>query len=241
MKQWTVEQLARMIDHTYVKADTTEEQMEKLCSEAKEYHFAMAAINSGQTVRCARLLRESDVHVGAAIGFPLGQTTIASKVFEAEDAIKNGADEIDYSLNLTEVKAGNWAYVEEEMKQIVELCRRHEKICKVILETCYLEKDEIVKICEIAKNVRPDFVKTSSGFGSAGAKEDDVLLMKQTVGSSVNVKASGGIRDAKTFKEMVACGAVRIGTSAGVSIVEEFRKEAKENGGVISIAMKIEE
>lgn len=240
MKQWTVAELARMIDHTYVKADATREQMEKLCREAKEYHFAMAAINSGQTALCADWLKDSDVHVGAAIGFPLGQTTIAAKVFEAEDAIKNGADEIDYSVNLTEVKAKNWAYVEAEMSQIVALCRKHEKICKVILETCYLEKAEIVKICEIAKSVRPDFVKTSSGFGRDGAKVEDVRLMKQTVGSLVQVKASGGIRDAKTFKEMVACGATRIGTSAGVAIVAEFQKEAAENGGVITIAMETE-
>ena len=240
MKQWTVDALARMIDHTYVKANATRTQMEKLCEEAKHYHFAMAAINSGQTSLCKEFLKDSDVHVGAAIGFPLGQTTIASKLFEENDAIQNGADEIDYSINLTEVKAKNWTYVEEEMKQIVALCRRHNKISKVILETCYLDKDEIVKICEIAKNVKPDFVKTSSGFGTNGATAEDVLLMKQTVGSSVKVKASGGIRDGKTFKEMVACGAERIGTSAGVSIVEEFQKEAQQNGGFIIIEMKNE-
>lgn len=240
MKQWTVEALAHMVDHTYVKANATRSQMEKLCEEAKRYHFAMAAINSGQTSLCKELLKGSDVHVGAAIGFPLGQTTIAAKVFEANDAIQHGADEIDYSINITEVKAKNWTYVEDEMKQIVALCRKHDKICKVILETCYLEKDEIVKICEIAKDVKPDFVKTSSGFGTNGATVEDVSLMKQTVGSSVRVKASGGIRDAKTFKDMVACGAERIGTSAGVAIVEEFQKEAQQNGGFVYIDMKKE-
>ena len=135
MKRWTVEELARMIDHTYVKADATRKQMEKLCKEAREYHFAMAAINSSQTALCAEYLRDSDIHVGAAIGFPLGQTTIAAKVFEAEDAIQNGADEIDYMINLTEVKAGNWEYVKEEMQQIVTVCRNNGKLCKVILET----------------------------------------------------------------------------------------------------------
>ena len=178
MKRWTVEELAGMIDHTYVKADATRKQMEKLCKEAREYHFAMAAINSSQTALCAEYLRDSDVHVGAAIGFPLGQTTIAAKVFEAEDAIQNGADEIDYMINLTEVKAGNWEYVKEEMQQIVTVCRNNGKLCKVILETCYLTKDEIKQMCKIAVAVKPDFVKTSTGFGSAGATAEDVALMR---------------------------------------------------------------
>ncbi len=179
MKRWTVEELARMIDHTYVKADATRKQMEKLCKEAREYHFAMAAINSSQTALCAEYLRDSDIHVGAAIGFPLGQTTIAAKVFEAEDAIQNGADEIDYMINLTEVKAGNWEYVKEEMQQIVTVCRNNGKLCKVILETCYLTKDEIKQMCKIAVAVKPDFVKTSTGFGSAGATAEDVALMRR--------------------------------------------------------------
>ena len=200
MKRWTVEELARMIDHTYVKADATRKQMEKLCKEAREYHFAMAAINSSQTALCAEYLRDSDIHVGAAIGFPLGQTTIAAKVFEAEDAIQNGADEIDYMINLTEVKAGNWEYVKEEMQQIVTVCRNNGKLCKVILETCYLTKDEIKQMCKIAVAVKPDFVKTSTGFGSAGATAEDVALMRRCVGTAVKVKASGGIRDARIQK-----------------------------------------
>ena len=219
MKRWTVEELARMIDHTYVKADATRKQMEKLCKEAREYHFAMAAINSSQT----------------ALGFPLGQTTIAAKVFEAEDAIQNGADEIDYMINLTEVKAGNWEYVKEEMQQIVTVCRNNGKLCKVILETCYLTKDEIRQICKIAVAVKPDFVKTSTGFGSAGATAEDVALMRRCVGTAVKVKASGGIRDARTFKKMVSSGALRIGTSAGVSIVRELQTEAFKHSGYIAI------
>ena len=235
MKRWTVEELARMIDHTYVKADATRKQMEKLCKEAREYHFAMAAINSSQTALCAEYLRDSDVHVGAAIGFPLGQTTIAAKVFEAKDAIQNGADEIDYMINLTEVKAGNWEYVKEEMQRIVTVCRNNGKLCKVILETCYLTKDEIKQMCKIAVAVKPDFVKTSTGFGSAGATVEDVALMRRCVGTAVKVKASGGIRDARTFKNMVASGALRIGTSAGVSIVKELQTEAFKHSGYIAI------
>lgn len=235
MKRWTVEELAGMIDHTYVKADATREQMEKLCKEAMENHFAMAAINSSQTALCAEYLKGSHVHVGAAIGFPLGQTTIAAKVFEAEDAIHNGADEIDYMINLTEVKAANWAYVKEEMQRIVRVCRSSEKLCKVILETCYLTQDEIAQICRIAVDVKPDFVKTSTGFGSGGASAKDVSLMRKCVGTAVKVKASGGIRDAQTFKKMVACGALRIGTSAGISIIKELQTEAFKHSGYIAI------
>ena len=238
IQKFTVNQLARMIDHTFVKAYATKEDMEKLCTEAKQYHFAMAAINSGQAKYCYELLKDTDIHTGAAIGFPLGQTTIASKVYEAKDALENGADEIDYQLNLTEVKAKNWDYVESEMHQITEITHSYHKICKVILETCYLEKEEIKKICEIATHVQIDFVKTSTGFGTSGAKPEDIQLMKETVQNKVHVKASGGIRDAKTFKEMVGLGAERIGTSAGVSIVKEFEKEANENNGYIEIDMK---
>lgn len=238
IQKFTVDQLERMIDHTFVKAYATKEDMTKLCQEAKQYHFAMAAINSGQTAFCHNLLKGTDIHTGAAIGFPLGQTTIASKVFEAKDALENGADEIDYQLNITEVKAQNWDYVKDEMSQITNLTHQYGKICKVILETCYLTKEEIQKICQIACAVHIDFVKTSTGFGSDGAKPEDIKLMKDTVQDVIHVKASGGIRDAKTFKEMVSLGAERIGTSAGVSIIEEFKKEAKENNGFIDIEMK---
>lgn len=237
IKRFSIDELARMIDHTYVKAYATREDMMKLCNEAKEYHFAMAAINSGQTVLCHEQLKGTDIHTGAAIGFPLGQMTIEAKVFEAKDAIDNGADEIDYTLNITEVKAKNWDYVKKEMEEIVKVSHDHNKICKVILETAYLEKEEIVQVCEIAKEVKIDFVKTSTGFDPEGAKAENVRLMKQTVQDEVNVKASGAIRDAQTFKKMVANGAVRIGTSAGVKIIEEFKKEAKD--GFVEIEMEI--
>lgn len=230
MKKYTIDQLARMVDHTYVKAHATKAQMKKLCDEALEHHFAMTAINSGQTAFCKSILKGTDIHVGAAIAFPLGQMSIEAKVLETVDSLKNGADEIDYTINITEVKDANWAYVEEEMDQIVKASHAGGAICKVILETSYLTKEEIVKICEIAKKVKIDFVKTSTGFSDKGATVEDILLMKQTVGNEVHVKASGGIRDAATFKAMVAHGAERIGTSAGVSIIAEFKKEADENG-----------
>ncbi len=221
----TLDQCARMIDHTFVKAFATEDIMRQLCKEALDYHFAMVAINSGQTRFCKEQLLGTDIHVGAAISFPLGQTSIESKVFETKDAIEKGADEIDYQLNITEVKAKHWDVVKKEMEAIVYLSHQNNKICKVILETAYLEKEDIIKICEIANDVQPDFVKTSTGFAPTGATVEDVQLMKSIVQSPVQVKASGGIRDAKTFKAMLTAGATRIGTSAGIQIIEELRKE----------------
>ena len=225
MKRWTVEELARMIDHTYVKADATRKQMEKLCKEAREYHFAMAAINSSQTALCAEYLRDSDIHVGAAIGFPLGQTTLECKVFETKDAIEKGADEIDYVINIAELKNKNYDYIKKEMEEIVAECRKAGVISKVIFENCYLTDEEKVKVSEIAKEVKPDFIKTSTGFGTGGATPEDVKLMKTTVGDEVKVKAAGGIRDLKTALQMIEAGAERLGTSAGVEIVEELKKQ----------------
>ena len=160
----------------------------------------MVAINQVQSGLCAKLLSGTDIHIGAAISFPLGQTTIASKVFDTKDAIANGANEIDYVVNQTEIKAGNWDYIKDEMTQIVAACHEKDVTCKVIFENCYLNDDEKIKLCEIAKEVKPDYIKTSTGFGTGGATFDDVKLMKEHVGNEVKVKAAGGIRDAKTFK-----------------------------------------
>lgn len=218
----TKEQLARMIDHTNLKAYATDADMKKLCDEAVKYHFAMVAINSGQSKRCAEYLKGTDIHVGAAIGFPLGQQSIATKAFETEDAIKNGANEIDYVINITELKEKNYEYVKREMQTIVDICHKYNVISKVIFEICYLTDDEIVKLAEIAKEVRPDFIKTSTGFGTSGATLEAVKLMKKTVGDTVKVKAAGGIRTLKDALAFVEVGAERIGTSKGVEIIEAF-------------------
>lgn len=218
----TKEQLARMIDHTNLKAYATDADMKKLCDEAVKYHFAMVAINSGQSKRCAEYLKGTDIHVGAAIGFPLGQQSIATKAFETEDAIKNGANEIDYVINITELKEKNYEYVKREMQTIVDICHKYNVISKVIFEICYLTDDEIVKLAEIAKEVRPDFIKTSTGFGTSGATLEAVKLMKKTVGDMVKVKAAGGIRTLKDALAFVEAGAERIGTSKGVEIIESF-------------------
>ena len=148
MKKFTLDDFSQMIDHTNLHADASNADMKKLCEEAKKYHFKMVAINQVQSKRCAEYLKGTDIHVGAAISFPLGQTTIESKVFDTENAISIGATEIDYVVNLTEVKNQNWDYIEDEMKRIVEVCRKHSVTCKVIFENCYLNEEEIVKLKE---------------------------------------------------------------------------------------------
>lgn len=221
----TVEQLANMIDHTNLKAFADDAAFEKLCDEAKKYNFKMVAINPAQTVRCKKKLEGSPVHVGAAIGFPLGQTTLECKIFETKDAIEKGADEIDYVINVAELKNKNYDYIKKEMEEIVKICREAGKTSKVIFENCYLTDDEKRKFAEIAKEVKPDFIKTSTGFGTGGATVEDVKLMKSVVGDEVKVKAAGGIRDLKTALAMIEAGAERLGTSAGVAIVEEYNNQ----------------
>lgn len=221
----TVEQLANMIDHTNLKAFADDAAFEKLCDEAKKYNFKMVAINPAQTVRCKKKLEGSPVHVGAAIGFPLGQTTLECKIFETKDAIEKGADEIDYVINVAELKNKNYDHIKKEMEEIVKICREAGKTSKVIFENCYLTDDEKRKVAEIAKEVKPDFIKTSTGFGTGGATVEDVKLMKSVVGDEVKVKAAGGIRDLKTALAMIEAGAERLGTSAGVAIVEEYNNQ----------------
>lgn len=235
-RTYTLDGLSRLVDHTNLHADATEADMKKLCDEAREYHFKMVAINSGQSARCAKYLAGTDIHVGAAIGFPLGQTSIASKMFETQDAIANGATEIDYVVNLTEVKAANWDYVTDEMTQIVNVCRkasegREEPIpSKVIFENCLLTDDEKIKLAQIASEVKPTFIKTSTGFSTGGATVEDVRLMKANCGPDVQVKAAGGIRNADAFLDMVRAGATRIGCSAGIPIINELRRRFEAEG-----------
>ena len=228
--KYTIDDFARLIDHTNLHADATEEDMKKLCDEAKKYHFKMVAINEVQSEFCAQQLKGADIDTGAAISFPLGQTTVACKLAETKDALQNGANEIDYVVNLTQVRAHNWSYIEDEMTQMVKLCHDHDVPCKVIFETCYLSKAEIKQLALIAQKVKPDFVKTSTGFGTAGAKVEDVKLMKENVGPDVKVKAAGGIRNTDDFLAMIAAGAERIGTSSGVKIIETLKQRFEKDG-----------
>lgn len=216
---------SKYFDHTCLKPYTTREDMAKLCEEAKKYDFMMVAINSTQTKLCKELLKGTDIHVGAAISFPLGQTTIETKVFETKDAIANGADEIDYVINITELKEKNYDYIKEEMTQIVDVCRKHNVISKVIFENCYLTDEEKIKLCEIALEIKPDFIKTSTGFGTGGATVEDVKLMKSIVKNTVKVKAAGGIRDLDTCLKMIEAGAERIGTSSAIKITEAYNNK----------------
>lgn len=227
----TPEQLAKYFDQTLLKAYASTADFERFCVESAAYHFKMVAINSAPVKKCKELLKDSDVLVGAAIGFPLGQTTIEDKVFETERAIAEGADEIDYVINIGELKSGNVAYIEEEMRQIVAVCRKYQKTIKVIFENCYLTDEEKKTLCQIALKVKPDFIKTSTGFGTpaagvaVGATVEDVRLMKSMVGDAIKVKAAGGVRTLADAIAMIEAGAERIGTSAGVTIVEELKRQ----------------
>lgn len=218
----TSEQLAKMIDHSLLTAFAREADIRRLCEEAKEYGFGAVAVNSSQTAFCKNLLRDSNVRVSAAISFPLGQTTLESKLFETKGAITDGADEIDYVLNVGRLKSGDYVYIQAEMASIVGMCRENQVTSKVIFENCYLTRDEIVAAAAIANIVRPDFIKTSTGFGSGGARMEDVVLMKQVVGERIKVKASGGIRSWDTCWTLLQSGAERIGTSSGIAILSQF-------------------
>lgn len=233
---YTLDEFARMIDHTNLHADARRADMERLCREAREHHFKMVAINSVQTALAAELLAGTDIHVGAAIAFPLGQMSIAAKVFECTAAIADGATEIDYVVNLTAVRDGDWDLVRREMEAMVGACRRAstgrpEPIpCKVIFENCLITDEEKIRLCEIASEVKPTFIKTSTGFSTGGATVADVALMRAHVADDVQVKAAGGIRDAETFLAMVRAGAARIGTSAGVAIIDELKRMMEAAG-----------
>lgn len=221
-KSITKEQLCRVIDHTNLMPYADRSTFEKLCTEATDHHFAMVAINSSPVALCKELLKGTDVHVGAAVSYPTGQTTIETKVYEAENAIHNGADEIDYVINIGELKNGNLKYIRKEMEAIVELCRKGNVISKVIFEICYLTDSEIRTLAEIAREVRPDYIKTSTGTGPHGATVEVLRLMKRLVGDAVKVKAAGGIRDWTTCAAMLDAGAERIGTSSSLAILAQY-------------------
>lgn len=223
MIHFTPKQFANYFDHTVLKPNAVTEDFVKLCNESMAYGFKMVAINSCQVKLCKELLKGSDVHVGAAISFPLGQTTIETKVFETIDAINNSCDEIDYVINITKMLEKDYAYIKEEMTKIVAECRKANVISKVIFENCFLTNEDIIKLCQIALEVKPDYIKTSTGFGTYGATLEHVKLMKSVVGDQIKVKAAGGIRDLETAIAMVEAGAERIGSSAGVKINDDYK------------------
>lgn len=218
----TKEEIASMIDNTNLSPVITNEGWLNLCEVSSQYGFKTVAINNAGILCCAKALSSSTVVVDAAVSFPLGQCTIETKCFETQDAIDKGAGEVDYVINLSELKNKNYDYITEEMRRIVAICKSQSVVSKVIFETCYLEEEEIIKLCEIANEVGPDFIKTSTGFGTHGAKVEHVRLMRKHAKESISIKASGGVRSLEDFMAMVEAGASRIGTSSGVKIVDAF-------------------
>lgn len=219
--------LAAMIDHTLLKPDATLDEIKTLCAEAKQYSFASVCVNPSHVKYCSQYLKGTPVKVCTVIGFPLGATTSEVKRFEAEQALSNGAQEIDMVLNIGALKQGNYDEVFDDVNQVVLAAKKHGAVCKVILETALLTDEEKVKACLICKHAGADFVKTSTGFSKGGATTGDVALMRYVVGSAVGVKASGGIRTLEDAEAMIQSGADRIGASASVKIVTG-EKSAKE-------------
>lgn len=217
--------LNKYIDHTLLKADATQESIKELCRQAKEYDFMSVCINSSNIELAKEELKGTDVKICTVIGFPLGATTTESKVFETTDAIEKGADEVDMVLNIGALKSKNFDIVLRDISEVAKAAHNKGKILKVILETCLLEKDEIIKACQLSKEAGADFVKTSTGFSTGGAKEEDVALMRKTVEDLMGVKASGGIRTLEKARLMIENGATRLGVSAGVQIMEELESE----------------
>lgn len=217
--------LNKYFDHTLLKPEATRSQIEKLCREALEYDFYAVCVNSCYVSTCADLLKDSDVKVAAVVGFPLGACTTASKVFETEEACKDGAREIDMVLNVGMFKDRRYDDVRDDIRDVVTTAEQYQAIVKVILETCLLTPEEIEEACRLAKDSGARFVKTSTGFGSGGARPEDVALMKKAVGQDLEVKASGGIRDLETVTAMIEAGADRIGASASVSIMQAYKMQ----------------
>jgi deoxyribose-phosphate aldolase len=211
--------IAKMIDHTLLKADTTKAQIVKLCEEAKQYGFASVCVNPTWVATAAELLKGTDVKVCTVIGFPLGANTPETKAFETKNAIENGAAEVDTVINIGALKDGNDELVERDIRAVVEAAKG-KALVKVIIEACLLTEEEKVRACQLAVKAGADYVKTSTGFSTGGATVEDVALMRKTVGPSIGVKASGGVRDMQSATAMIQAGATRIGTSSGVAIVE---------------------
>ena len=211
-------ELNKYIDHTYLKAFGGKEVIEKLCKEARENNFMSVCVNPCNVKYAKELLEGSDVLVCTVIGFPLGQNTIEVKAYETEDAIKNGAKECDMVINVAKLKDKDYDYVENEIRVLKNICGK--LTLKVIIETCYLTKDEIEKACELSVKAGADFVKTSTGFGTGGALVEDVKVMADTVANKAYVKASGGVKTYEDAMKMIEAGASRIGTSNGIDIVK---------------------
>lgn len=213
-------QLAHMIDHTILKPDATQDEIAQLCYEARKYHFASVCVNPSYVKLCNDLLEGSDVLVCTVVGFPLGATPTEVKVFETQQAVREGADEVDMVINVGALKSRDYELVERDIASVARACHAGDAILKVIIEAALLTDEEKVAACQLAKVAGADFVKTSTGFGPGGATAEDVALMRHVVGSAMGVKAAGGIRTYEDARKMIAAGASRIGASASVKIMQ---------------------
>lgn len=218
--------IARMIDHTLLKPDATRDQIIQLCHEAREYGFAAVCVNPANVKLAAQFLAGLPVAVCTVVGFPLGATTPEVKAYEAQQAIENGATEIDMVINIGALKSKDYELVERDIATVVRTCHHNRAICKVIIEAALLTDEEKIKACQLAKEAGADYVKTSTGFGPGGATVEDVALIRRVVGPGMGIKAAGGIRTFEVAKKLIEAGATRIGTSAGVKIVQEAKAAA---------------
>jgi len=214
-------EIAHMIDHTLLKPDATQAQIAQLCYEAKKYSFAAVCVNPANVKLCAELLKGSPVAIATVVGFPLGATPPEVKAYEAQQAINDGATEVDMVINIGALKSQDYALVERDIATVARTCHNNGAILKVIIEAALLSDEEKVKACALAKTAGADYVKTSTGFGPGGATVADVALMRRVVGPEMGVKAAGGIHSFEEAKQMVQAGATRIGASAGIKIVRE--------------------
>ncbi|MFQ6085028.1 MAG: deoxyribose-phosphate aldolase [Candidatus Bathyarchaeia archaeon] len=221
----TKRQLARYIDHTLVRATATVEEVERHCEEARQLGFASVFVNPCYVPLASRLLRGAGIRVGTVIGFPLGATTDQVKAFEARRAIQDGADEVDMVMNIGALRSGDYGLVKRDIEGVVRVARSKGARVKVIIETCFLTDDEKRVASRIAKEAGADYIKTSTGFGPGGATVRDIGIIREEVGDSMGVKASGGIRRAEQALAMIRAGATRIGTSHGVAILESLPSE----------------
>lgn len=216
-------ELAHLIDHTNVKSDATEKDIHRLCEEAIEYNFINVCVTPTNLVLARKLLKDSNINVCVVVGFPLGVQTPKTKAFETMEAVSKGASEIDMVLNIGGLKSGRVELVRDDIQSVAEAA--NDRIVKVILETALLNKQEKIDACLIARKAGADYLKTSTGFGGlSGATVEDVTLLREIIGSTMGIKASGGIRDLKTVLAMIDAGATRIGTSTGVQIMEQAKK-----------------
>jgi deoxyribose-phosphate aldolase len=214
-------QLAEMIDHTLLKPDASQDEIARLCYEARKYHFASVCINPSYVKLCSQLLKGSGVPVCTVVGFPLGATPTDVKVFEAQQAVRDGASEVDMVINVGAVKSRDYELAERDIASVARICHADSALLKVIIEASLLTDEEKVIACQLAKVAGADFVKTSTGFGPGGATAEDVALMRRVVGPTIGVKAAGGIRSLAEAQKMIAAGASRIGASASVKIMQE--------------------